>query len=147
MAERNDFSGIWHCVYWFPSNNHPGDDTSEYYVDGHQDGDKLVLESLPQPSGAYILIRMTVEDNVAIGYWQEHTSSQGEFGGAIYSGAMQLLVHKDGQSMEGLWVGIGQDRAANKPRIYSGRWKLERASQPAAAAFTKNGPGAAPKAA
>jgi len=28
----DNFPGTWSCRYWFPSNNHPGEEVSEYYV-------------------------------------------------------------------------------------------------------------------
>lgn len=127
MAKQNyTFSGTWHSTYWFPSNNHDGEETSEYDVDVYQQGNSLVLESQPNEMGAYILVRLTIDGNVATGTWHETTSPTGEFKGMIYSGALQLLINEDADAMIGKWVGIGRDHDKEVADIYSGRWELKR---------------------
>jgi hypothetical protein len=127
MAD-DTFTGIWRCSYWYPSNNHDGDDVSEYYVNvRRKPSGQLVMESLPNESGAYILVTLKIDDNIATGSWEEHSSPTGEFKGMIYSGVMQLLVGPSRQTMTGLWVGVGRDRKANAAKMYSGKWKLVRA--------------------
>ena len=126
MAYDNNFDGIWHSTYWFPSNKHSGEETSEYDVTVSRDGEQLVLQSQPTENGAYILIRLSIDDDVATGTWHETTAPEGDFKGMVYSGAMQLLISKDGQTMEGKWVGIGRDYERNRPDIYTGRWLLEK---------------------
>jgi hypothetical protein len=128
MAQQdNPFSGIWRSTYWFPSNQRDGEDTSEYYVEVHQRGNKLVLESLPQQSEAYMVIHLTVDDDLATGVWEETTAPAGEFKGAVYSGALQLVIAKDGKKMTGKWVGVGQDEGVRS--IYTGAWGLVRVGQ------------------
>lgn len=126
MSQQSDFSGVWHSCYWYPSNDHDGEDTSEYEVNVHQEGNQLVLQSQPTESGAYILIRLTVDDGLATGTWHETTAPQGSFEGMIYSGAMQLLVSEDGNKMTGKWVGVGRDHQKDAADIYTGRWELTR---------------------
>lgn len=118
------FEGKWKSIYWYPSNNHEGEDTSQYVVTVHQQGNSLVLESQPNEIGAYILIRLTIDDNLATGNWHETTSPKGEFKGMIYSGAVQLIISKDGKKMTGKWVGIGRDHEKQAADIYSGNWEL-----------------------
>lgn len=124
---QHDFSGIWRSTYWYPSNKHKGEDASEYYIEVHQRGNKLVLASLPQKNEAYMTVHLTVDDDLATGVWQETTSPHGEFKGAVYSGALQLLIAENGKSMTGRWVGVGQD--GGKRSIYDGRWELKRVGQ------------------
>lgn len=126
MSDQN-LSGIWRSTYWYPSNQHDGEDASEYYVEATQRGNKLKLTSLPQRSGAFISVSLTVDGDLVTGVWEEKTSPEGEFEGAIYSGALQLIVSQDGKSMTGKWVGIGQDDGVRQ--IYCGRWELKRARQ------------------
>lgn len=120
------FVGTWHSTYWYPSNDHSGEDTSEYEVTARQDGNQLVLESQKTTSGAYIIIRLSVDDDLATGTWHETTAPEGSFKGMIYSGALQLIIDKDGQRMEGKWVGIGRDYEKNQPDIYTGKWELQK---------------------
>ncbi len=129
MAQDNSvFDGTWHSTYWYPSNRQSGEETSEYELQVSHDGDQLVLQSQPTNNGAYILMRLSIDDGVATGTWQETTAPEGDFKGMVYSGALQLIVAKDGQSMEGKWVGIGRDYERNQPDIYSGRWLLTKKS-------------------
>jgi hypothetical protein len=127
MTKQNQtFDGTWHSTYWYPSNKHDGEDTSKYEVTVYQQGNSLVLESKPNDIGAYILIRLTIDGNLATGTWHETTSPDGEFKGMIYSGALQLLISEDGKKMTGKWVGIGRDHHKDAADIYSGRWELIR---------------------
>jgi hypothetical protein len=129
MAQDNNaFAGTWHSTYWYPSNDHSGEDASEYDLVVQQDGNQLVLQSQPTKNGAYILVRLSLDDDIATGTWHETTAPEGDFKGMIYSGALQLIVSKDHSSMEGKWVGIGRDYELNRPDIYTGRWLLKKVS-------------------
>jgi hypothetical protein len=121
-----DFSGTWQFCYWYPSNNHDGDDPSEYRMQAHQKGKELTLESLPNDIDAYMLVRLKIDGDLATGTWHETTSPTGEFKGMEYSGAGQLLVSEGGHHMEGQWAGVGVDHDAGKPKIYTGRWELKK---------------------
>src|SRR5689334_13462843 len=120
------FEGTWHSSYWYPSNTHAGEDVSEYDVTVRQTGNQLVIESTPDDNGAYILVRLSVDDEVATGTWHETTAPEGDFKGTIYSGALQLIISRDHNAMTGKWVGIGKDYEKNQPDIYTGRWELTR---------------------
>jgi hypothetical protein len=124
---NNIYAGIWRCCYWFPSNNHDGEDISEYYATIHQRGNKLILESLPNIEESYLILRLTLDGDVATGTWQESTSPHGEFKGMVYSGALQLMIDKDHNRMEGKWAGVGKDHELRKARVYTGRWEIVRA--------------------
>jgi len=121
-----NFAGTWHSTYWYPSNTHSGEDTSEYDVTVTQKGNQLVLQSKLTEDGAYILLRLSIDDHLATGTWHETTAPQGAFKGMIYSGALQLIISEDGDTMEGKWVGIGRDYKMNRPDIYTGKWKLNK---------------------
>ncbi len=141
MASDRDFSGIWHSAYWYPSNEHPGEqETSEYTLTLHQQDKKLVLESLPNNIKAHMTVNLTVDGVLATGNWQESTSPHGEFEGMLYSGAMQLLISDDGETMEGQWVGVGREKQPDgsyKPEIYNGKWLLRRADEQEAASAAR----------
>lgn len=128
MTEQT-FTGTWHCRYWYPSNEHEGEDVSEYDMKVHQQDRELVFESLPNEAESYMLVRLTLDGDLATGTWHETTSPHGAFKGAMYSGAGQLLATDSGQRFEGKWAGIGFDHDLSKPRIYSGNWELVRVSE------------------
>lgn len=136
MEDNIDFSGMWRCTYWYPSNKRPGEqETSECYCNAKQTGDKLVVESLPDPEGHYMVTNLTIDHGLATGQWVEDTKPQGEFEGLQYSGAVQLLVSDDGSRMVGAWVGIGREKLDDgtfEPRIYNGKFELVRAGNRAA---------------
>lgn len=120
----SDFSGLWRCSYWYPSNTHVGDDLSEYQMKVHRIGGDIVFESLPNAEGSYMLVRLRVQDGIASGTWHETTSPNGEFKGANYSGSGQLVVNPDTHYMEGKWAGAGFDHKLQRMRIYSGNWEM-----------------------
>jgi hypothetical protein len=134
VSAQQQFSGIWRSSYWYPSNTHDGEDTSEYIVTIHQRGNKLTIVSLPNVINAHITINMTVDGKLATGTWMESTSPELEFGGMVYSGALQLLIAEDGNHMDGQWVGVGREKLADgkyEPQIYHGKWQLVRMKQAA----------------
>lgn len=119
-----DYTGKWHCKYWFPSNQHVGKDVSEYDVTIQPSGNNLVLESLPNEDKSYMFARMALDNRVVTGNWHENTSPSGEFKGAIYIGVFMLIIDPSDDRMEGKWIGNGQDNGVLK--IYTGRWELTR---------------------
>lgn len=129
MAETNDFSGTWQFCYWYPSNDHNGEDPSEYKGKFLKKGNDLIFESNPSEENNYMLSRLILEESEGLvtGTWHEESSPHGFFQGMHYSGAGQLLYDADKQEFSGMWAGIGLDREANQPKIYTGRWQIKRA--------------------
>lgn len=106
-------TGIWHSVYRYSSDSRRGLFENEHFVRLVQKGDEYVLESLPNDSKSHLSVHLTVEDGVATGTWREHTSPSGYYKGALYHGAMQLVIADNGQSLKGKWVGFGKGRSIN----------------------------------
>ena len=129
--QSQDFSGTWHFCYWYPSNDHDGEEPSEY--DGRivQKGRDLIFESTPTKEENYIFSRLNFEksENLITGTWHEETSPHGFYKGMQYSGAGQLLYNPEKHEFKGMWAGIGLDRKANKPKIYTGRWEIKRVNE------------------
>lgn len=128
MANR-DFSGMWRCMYWYPSNKKEGELLlDEYVVQAQQQDDKVIFESLPgRPN--HMVVNLTISESLATGAWVESTDPAGEFAGLEYSGAVQLLVQADNNSMLGAWVGVGREHLPDgtfEPKIYTGKWELHR---------------------
>jgi hypothetical protein len=128
-TQRTDLPEKWHSVYWFPSNNFVGDEPSEYDMTSYWNGDTLILESEPNDENSYMLIRLRIKDDIAIGGWYETTSPSGEFKQAQYSGSGQLVVDPKTHFMEGKWAGAGYDHKLKRMRIYTGNWEITPISQ------------------
>lgn len=130
MVENKQITGSWQCTYWFPSNSQPGAEEASQYtgtvLKTGKGGKQLVFESQPNASGSYLIVRMSIDADLATGTWHESTSPTGEFEGSQYSGAFQALVDESGDMIEGKWAGVGQEKGQRQ--IYTGRIQLSRLS-------------------
>jgi len=122
MSEH-DFSGMWHSVYRYTSSTRPGEFESVYDVKLYRDGNQLVMESLPNEEGSYVLMRLSLDGRIATGTWQETTSPNGHYKGVICHGALQLVLDEAGDGFYGKWVGF--DR---RMEVRSGSWEVTRAT-------------------
>jgi len=123
----NNYSGKWHFRHWYPTKDDSAEECGEFDMVGHQTGHTLVLESIKDKhKEAYMLVRLTIDGNVASGSWHEDADKGGPSAGAEYSGAGQMIISDDGNSMDGMWAGAGFDQSLGKLRVYTGRWDLTR---------------------
>ncbi len=74
--------------------------------------------SAPDLSGK-VRLDLAVDRLVATGAWRERTSPTGYYKGAVYHGAIQLVIDPMGRSMRGKWLGFGRDFKVN-----IGDWEL-----------------------
>ncbi len=118
-GEARNLSGIWRSEYAYYSNGRGSDFTDVHYVAIRQQDDALVIESLPQASGSEVSMRLAVDGLTATGTWEERTSPTGYYKGAVYRGAIQLLLAPSGTRMTGRWIGFGK-----RFRINNGDWEL-----------------------
>jgi hypothetical protein len=125
MVKKQDFSGTWQAYRWHPSPDDSTEEVNEYKVSAYQTGHDVIFQSVPSEDGSYLLIRLTINGDVATGTWFENAPLDSEFHGAMYDGAGQLIISDDKRNMEGLWAGAGMDHKLNKLRIYTGRWELK----------------------
>ncbi|WP_150246320.1 hypothetical protein [Nocardiopsis quinghaiensis] len=114
-----DYSGIWHSRYRYPSSSRHSEFTSEHYVVLRQEGTHLVGQSLPHTTGSRLDLQLDLDKGVASGSWSERTSPTGYYRGAGYHGTLQLLINPMGRAMKGKWLGFGKDFTVN-----SGEWDL-----------------------
>ena len=119
LIPMNDFSGIWLSNYVYHSSSRDEDHTSQHYMRILQEGDTIVFESLPDLNDSYMVARFTIDDNVATGSWQEVTAVDGEYKGAVYHGAAQMIIAEDRKTLEGKWVGFGKHMD-----VKTGPWKI-----------------------
>jgi transcriptional regulator with XRE-family HTH domain len=119
MHSADDFSGIWHSQYVYPSTGRRKSFTGEHYVVLRQQGSRLIGQSLSHSTGSRLRLELAVEKAVTTGTWREQTSPTGYYKGAVYHGTLQLVVDPAGRRMHGMWLGFGRDFSIN-----SGEWTL-----------------------
>ena len=109
MAAK-EFSGIWHSHYRYPSTSRNADFVDDHLVRVHQYERQIIIESLPeQKQKSYLMLHLTLQGGVATGTWQEETEQHGYYKGAVYYGAIQVVIDKDKKHMQGKWLGFGKD--------------------------------------
>jgi len=100
-TDSNSFAGVWRSHYAYHDRATDHEAVSEHYVRVHQSDNHLIIEAIPGANKAYVIVRLTLDRNIATGTWQEQTDPQGYYKGSTYSGALQLLVSDDKRSMQG----------------------------------------------
>lgn len=120
------FSGSWFVKVTYPNKDDSGIDTTINRMEAQKLGKEIVFTSEPNEEGSHMVIRLSVDEDIATGTWHETTAPSGQYAGAMYSGAGQLLITDDGTTMNGQWAGAGIDHEQDKPNIYVGTWKLSR---------------------
>ena len=117
-----NLSGQWHSRYIYPGSHHDQPLESTHTVVFEHAGTDLTGHSLEDPTGSRLALNLTLDQNVATGTWQEHTSPTGHYRGAVFHGAIQLIISPDGRSMSGVWVGFNSRRS----HINHGQWDFTR---------------------
>src|SRR5580704_8961051 len=107
-AAGGPFAGVWLSSYTYIHFYSKKEAQSEHYVRIYQAGNHLIAESIAGANRSYLLIRLTVDGDVATGTWTEQTNPAGDFKGTTYNGALQLLLSDDRKSMEGRWVALNK---------------------------------------
>ncbi|SRR6266496_12666 len=105
--------GIWESTYSYPSTGREGMFEGHHYTRLLQKDHHLVFESLPKVNESYLIVRLSVDDDIATGSWQEQTEPTGYYQGAVYYGAIQLVVSEDRKKLTGKWVGFGKGMEVN----------------------------------
>lgn len=105
--------GIWESTYSYPSTGREGMFEGHHYTRLLRKDNHLVFESLPKVNESYLIVRLSIDDDVVTGSWQEQTDSGGYYQGAVYHGAIQLVVAEDRKKMTGKWVGFGKNMEVN----------------------------------
>ena len=119
---KYDFSGVWRSSYH--KSEDPKKVLTEHYVTMRLIGNQLIIENIPTPSGSYLLGRFTLDDRVATGSYQSQNSPNNSTKGALYYGAAQLVLSKDGRSFKGMGVGFGEDL-----KVKSTIWEIDHLGQ------------------
>jgi len=118
-AQPGPLTGIWLSSYEYESTGRGSTFTSQHYVAIVQHGTRLQVRSTPG-SRSRLMMDLTANGQVLTGTWTEETNPAGYYQGAVYHGAIQLLLQPTGRKMTGKWVGFGRDFDLN-----TGPWSLE----------------------
>ena len=113
-------TGIWRSRYEYASSGREGQTFSDsHYCVLTQRGDRLTVRSLPNTARSRVSMELAISGQVVTGTWTERTDPTGYYQGAVYHGAIQLVVDPTGRALEGKWVGFGRDFEVN-----TGLWEL-----------------------
>lgn len=118
-AQTTTLAGIWRSRYTFSSSSRNRDIESEHHVVVEQEGRRLLARSLPSRDGSVLRMELVLDGSALTGSWTEHTAPSGHYQGALYKGAIQLLVDPVGRRMTGKWVGFGKNF-----EVKTGPWEL-----------------------
>ncbi|MFE0472549.1 helix-turn-helix domain-containing protein [Streptomyces sp. NPDC058947] len=123
MPASGPLSGIWLSKYKYVSSGRDGAELlGMHYVVLLQHGSSLSVQSLPKGSlnpDSPLWMTLEVDRHIVTGTWTEETAKDGYYRGAVYHGAIQMLVEPTGRRMEGKWVGFGKEFDVN-----TGPWEL-----------------------
>lgn len=112
-------SGIWRSDVVYQSESRGGEFETHNYMRVYPKGGELVFESVKGVNDSYLVARFWVDGDVATGSWQEVTSQEGHYKGAIYHGAGQVIIDKERKHLKGKWIGFGQHM-----QVKTGPWEL-----------------------
>lgn len=122
--EQYDFSGVWRSSYHYAGRTEKRVRDTEHLVTMHQKDNQLILESLPNTEGSYLIARFTLDGRFATGTYHSQNSPRSAAKGAMYYGAAQLILDEDGKALRGKGVGFGKDM-----QIKVTDWQLEHIGQ------------------
>ncbi|MCF4121718.1 hypothetical protein L1785_12065 [Antribacter sp. KLBMP9083] len=121
-AAPSPYGGIWLSRYQYFSSGREGTFEGRHYVVLLQHDSRLTVRSLPGASSnpdSNLSMDLAIDGNVVTGTWREETSKEGYYRGAVYHGAVQMLIEPTGRRITGKWVGFGRDMDVN-----TGPWEL-----------------------
>lgn len=117
---RGPLTGIWKSRYEYVSSSRDGQTfSSEHYVMVIQRGSRVQIRSLPD-SSSDVMMDMSADGQVLTGSWREITEPGGYYKGAVYHGAIQVVVDHTGRRMTGQWAGFNRDG-----KVDTGPWTLD----------------------
>lgn len=114
-----DLPEFWHSSYRYYSPDFKAEFDSEHEVRLHHNGNQVIIESLPKGNKSYLVMRLSFNDDLLTGTWEEETDPKGFYKGAIYHGAVQLQVIEDGKKIFGRYV-----TRNTRNDIVDGSWTL-----------------------
>ncbi|WP_427887126.1 hypothetical protein ACQHIV_29545 [Kribbella sp. GL6] len=115
-----NLTGLWHSSYTYYSSGRNKELQGEHVVRLRHAGGRIIAASDPAEQESRLALELSVRGAIATGTWTERTAPAGYYRGAVYHGAVQLVVSPHGRSMTGRWLGFGKRFAVN-----TGDWQLD----------------------
>ncbi|MDX8029371.1 hypothetical protein SK803_04075 [Lentzea sp. BCCO 10_0856] len=114
VGKPKSLTGIWHSHYTYTSSSRPGQVfESEHYMVLKQTENVIVAESIANKERSDVRLLLQVDGAIATGSWSEQTSGTGYYRGAIYHGAIQMVVDPRGRRLRGKWLGFDTEFNVN----------------------------------
>lgn len=120
QTDTAPLNGIWLSRYEYESSGRGAWFSNSHYVMVLQQGGRVQVRSLPGTTPGRMLMDLTVNGQAVTGTWTEETNPGGYYQGAVYHGAIQMLLEPSGRKMTGKWAGFGREFDVN-----TGPWSLE----------------------
>jgi transcriptional regulator with XRE-family HTH domain len=120
QTDAAPLNGIWLSRYEYESSGRGAWFSSAHYVLAIQQGARVQVRSLPETAPGRLIMELTVNGQAATGNWTEETNPDGYYQGAVYHGAIQMLLEPSNRKMSGKWAGFGREFDVN-----TGPWSLE----------------------
>jgi len=116
------YGGIWLSSYGYYSGRRERAYEGRHFVLLTQAGPRLLVRSIQTPElpGNRLSMDLDVDGTIVTGTWREETRTDGYYRGAVYHGAVQMIISPTGGEMVGKWVGFSREL-----KINSGPWRLE----------------------
>ncbi|MET9269874.1 hypothetical protein [Kribbella sp. NPDC003557] len=113
-------TGLWRSSYAYFSTGRGEELHGEHTLRLRHTGGRIVGTSEPGDQESRLALDLSLRGAIATGTWTERTSARGYYRGAVYHGAIQLVVSPHGRAMTGQWLGFGKQFKVN-----SGDWRLD----------------------
>ncbi|MGH3865514.1 MAG: hypothetical protein ACRDQ4_05110 [Pseudonocardiaceae bacterium] len=107
-------AGVWQSRYVYCASSRQGEFIGEHYVVFNQQENHLSGQSLPNSLNSLLALDLSVSDSAVTGTWIERTSPTGYYKGAVYRGAIQLLIDPAGRRITGRWLGFDKESKASR---------------------------------
>ena len=115
-----NLSGLWRSSYTYYSSSRQEELQGEHVVRLRHAGGRMVGTTERGDQESRLTLDLSLRGAIATGTWTERTSPSGYYRGAVYHGAIQLVVGPHGHSMTGRWLGFGKQFKVN-----TGDWRLD----------------------
>lgn len=106
---KYDFSGVWLSSYRYAGRSLKDIRDTEHFVVMYKRGNQLIMESIPDTKGSYMMARFKLDGRIATGTYHSQNSPHSAAKGALYYGAAQLILDDDGKALRGKGVGFGKN--------------------------------------
>jgi len=127
MRQVYTFSGMWHSRYRAQMGSEQRLTVVEHDCIAYQQGEHLIIETLPGTGDSYLLARFTVDGRILTGTYHSQNTPETAAQEAAYYGAAQLILSEDGATITGKAVGFGRSMV-----VKVSDWQLTRVQNAAA---------------